>query len=641
MGCMASRRWPVTASSRCSSPAPKRRARDARDKACRSPTLRMPSRTRASDKSASSRKARPSGSGPTFTASAPLTTIGASLLARARAPAVAAAPATAPRAAKPACPSRAKASCISPASPPSRWAQPVISSSRPSGGSTAASGVKRRAQSAKRCSMRASPAGSAGRRLSVGTIAWASARAWPGRKPSLCRGGVHRHDYPLRSLAGPDGERFVEAQIRLGAVDPVGGKIRQMQCQEAAGFEAHTATRAAAVHRICPACQVTDPGPTRLAATQAQQFQLPARITQAVAGARGIQGRDPPAAGSGTRRRGFGMAGRSSSPMPPPASAASCRRRLAVRSSAAAAGVRLPIGCQQGAGDRGAPQRLLHGPERIGPSIGADQDQIRRQQAESSKTWRPGGQPIRAAGDPDDGPAAAGQDYGGKSSTAAGFRRQDLMQGRPGKAVAGQTEPIAYRDRRRAMREPSTTFQPRYIGPAMRPAGPAGRGPAGFRRIAPWRALPLPQGPRLPPQQTRSGEGSRRTTWGDSGSARGTNQELNDYTQHRGRRASATPFRPAPLAPEAGFGSNPPPLRDTGTVHGNGHRCRFRHDQQRRRRPAARWQRRHGPLRRRPGGDGCLPLRALLLGARSVALSAMPPGRWPSMPISRIRWPAG
>ena len=79
--------------------------------------------------------------------------------------------------------SRAAISSMSAASPPKRWAQPLMSSSNPSSPSTAHQGVKRLHQRASRSSPRRSAAGSAFAVTRPAVRARASARRMPGLSP--------------------------------------------------------------------------------------------------------------------------------------------------------------------------------------------------------------------------------------------------------------------------------------------------------------------------------------------------------------------------------------------------------------------------------------------------------------------------
>ena len=73
--------------------------------------------------------------------------------------------------------------CIIAASPPNRWAQPVMSRNRPCGASSATSGVKRSHQSAMSFSGLASAASSASNTLNCGQMARALASGRPISRP--------------------------------------------------------------------------------------------------------------------------------------------------------------------------------------------------------------------------------------------------------------------------------------------------------------------------------------------------------------------------------------------------------------------------------------------------------------------------
>ena len=167
---------------------------------------------------------------------------------------------------------------------------------------------------------------------------------------------------------------------------------------------------------------------SRLAAAAAEQVELPARVAEVVLAAPPVPGRAP------TRQRvraaeappaESSSSGRSRRPTAPPASAASCRRRAAVRSR-----VREH---QERAGDGGAAERFLHGPEAVHRAGRLHQHQVRGREAEAGEAGGPG---VGLGGDPQHRAAGARQQEGAEAGGGAGLGGQHLMHRGAGQAAA-------------------------------------------------------------------------------------------------------------------------------------------------------------------------------------------------------------
>ena len=215
-------------------------------------------------------------------------------------------------------------------SPPKRWSQPVMSSIRPCGSSSATSGEKRSHIAASLRSRRWSPASSASATVMSGTLARASASARPGLRPSSWASGstAARRSVPTHLCNQHKRQRCFGFIRRGEALPPLARQVGQPQGQVSSHAQGQMSfsLQNAVFHHSTPHTRLALPHPPSGASgllrnRVAPAHRRPVALMQAPSRKNGSQPHSPCHGPHGDKQQRHAEA-----------LAASARRRLAVRS---------------------------------------------------------------------------------------------------------------------------------------------------------------------------------------------------------------------------------------------------------------------------------------------------------------------